>query len=81
MVENLSLSLPSHNRLRIYSRLALTCSLGSPLAAALLLAACLAYYSVRTGIEEKLLQAEFGQQYEEYHRRVGRFLPRLPLAG
>jgi protein-S-isoprenylcysteine O-methyltransferase Ste14 len=31
----------------------------------------------RTRIEERLLIARFGTQYEEYMRRTGRFLPRL----
>lgn len=33
---------------------------------------------VRTRIEEDMLLARFGAEYEEYTRRVGRFVPRLP---
>lgn len=52
------------------------CSLGSPAAAACLLAACLLYYHGRARMEERLLGAAFGKRYERYRRATGRFLPR-----
>lgn len=44
--------------------------------AAALLAVCVAYYSVRTRLEARLLSAEFGEAYQEYVRRVPkRYVP------
>lgn len=57
--------------------LRLTCSLGSPMAAGFLWAACLAYYRSRTRIEERLLEQSFGEQYRQYRSSTGRFVPQL----
>lgn len=58
-------------------------SLGAPVAAAGLLAACLLYYGGRVRLEEDVLQTVFGAEYARYRARTGRFLPRLlpPAAG
>ncbi|KAL4440357.1 hypothetical protein ABPG75_003358 [Micractinium tetrahymenae] len=53
-------------------------SLGSPAAAAFLLAACLWHYARRTALEEGLLESAFGEEYRRYQAHTGRFLPRLP---
>lgn len=59
------------------SRVRPCCSLGSPAAAAFLLATCLWYYARRTALEEQLLDAAFGEEYLRYRTRTGRFLPHL----
>lgn len=51
-------------------------SLGSPAAAAFLLAACVGYYRVRTRLEEAILFQAFGQEYKRYQMATGRFVPR-----
>ena len=45
-------------------------SLAAPLTAAALTAACLLYYAQRTALEEGLLAAAFGREYELYRQRV-----------
>ena len=50
---------------------------GTLVGAALALAIIFAGYSYRVHVEEQAMLAAFGEEYREYMRRSGRFLPRI----
>ncbi|HEV2388028.1 MAG TPA: isoprenylcysteine carboxylmethyltransferase family protein [Candidatus Acidoferrales bacterium] len=54
--------------------------LRSPSVLGLVLAAFLAFHAFVLAYEEPALRAKFGAEYEDYCRRVRRWLPRLPEA-
>lgn len=40
-----------------------------------------AFHVLVVAYEEPRLRAQFGLQYDDYRRRVSRWIPRLPVAG